>query len=209
LKVRRTPSVSTCETASTSAHTAKASGESRDHEIGERLVRIAVAHILEIWPSEQGVPTEADGVLKRSRSLPLNTFIEVLIRSAKISQNTLTLALHYLKKIEPEAKIALQSPVADAGQPTLPGQSEARRNGNPLVDGRRAFLSCLMLAHKYHNDRRCSNRTWSKITTLEAKELTYLEMNTLKLLNYNLFVSEDDFEAFLKSTISRDKLLDA
>ncbi|CAG8479676.1 4943_t:CDS:2 [Diversispora eburnea] len=60
--------------------------------------------------------------------------------------------------------------------------------------GRRMFLAALIVASKYLQDRNYSNRAWSKISGLPVNEINANEICFLKLIDYDLFISEDIFK---------------
>jgi len=64
----------------------------------------------------------------------------------------------------------------------------------PLLCGRRMFLSSLILASKYLQDRNYSNKAWSKISGLSLKEINENELVFLKLIDWELHLKFDDFK---------------
>lgn len=60
--------------------------------------------------------------------------------------------------------------------------------------GRRTFLTALMLASKYSQDRNYSVAAWSKISGLTVAELSANEVKFLGAVEWNLFVSCEVYE---------------
>ncbi|SCU84804.1 LAMI_0C08944g1_1 [Lachancea mirantina] len=54
---------------------------------------------------------------------------------------------------------------------------------------RRIFLSCLILAHKYLNDRSFSMETWHCVSGLPSRDISSMERWCLNKLEYELFVT--------------------
>lgn len=65
----------------------------------------------------------------------------------------------------------------------------AMRSASPLLCGRRMFLAAIVVASKFLQDRTYSNRTWSKISGLETREIEQLERVFLHTIQYDLYVS--------------------
>ncbi|CAG8572727.1 5967_t:CDS:2, partial [Racocetra fulgida] len=68
------------------------------------------------------------------------------------------------------------------------------QNNDPATCGRRMFLASLIIASKYLQDRNYSNRAWAKISGLSVHEVNANEVCFLKLIDYNLFITEDVFK---------------
>ncbi|KAL4400898.1 PHO85 cyclin-5 [Malassezia pachydermatis] len=69
---------------------------------------------------------------------------------------------------------------------------------SPLLCGRRMFLAAIVVASKFLQDRTYSNRTWSKISGLETREIEQLERVFLQTIHYNLVVSESEWAQWTK-----------
>jgi hypothetical protein len=59
--------------------------------------------------------------------------------------------------------------------------------------GRRVFLTCLILASKWLQDRNYSTRAWSNISGLGAGEIQQNEMAFLVAVDWKLHIREDIF----------------
>ncbi|KAJ3348921.1 hypothetical protein HDU83_000977 [Entophlyctis luteolus] len=55
------------------------------------------------------------------------------------------------------------------------------------------FLSSLIVASKFLQDRNYSNKAWSNISGLPVSEINARELEFLTLIDYELFVSRDTF----------------
>ncbi|KAI9350909.1 cyclin-domain-containing protein, partial [Obelidium mucronatum] len=128
----------------------------------------AASIIESIWPTQ--IP---NGCVK---VLPLKVFIQEILRRSKTSFSTLQLALFYIVRLRNElAKDSAQS-----------------QDGLPIC-GRRMFLTALILASKYLQDRNYSNKAWSKISGLSVLEINSNEFKFLSLIDYELFVGHETF----------------
>jgi len=56
------------------------------------------------------------------------------------------------------------------------------------------FLAALMTAHKYTQDKKYHIRTWSEVSGLSVQEICVNERLFLELLDYKLFVNDEDFK---------------
>jgi PHO85 cyclin-5 len=116
--------------------------------------------------------------------LPLRTFIQETLRRSRTSYSTLQVALYYLILIKPHV------PKHDFTM-EQPDESHSIR---ALQCGRRMFLSALILASKYLQDRNYSARAWSKISGLNTLEINQNEMAFLLAVNWQLHITDAVFQ---------------
>lgn len=62
----------------------------------------------------------------------------------------------------------------------------------------RIILGCLILAIKYNQDLYYTNKEYAKIGGVSLQELNRLEYLSSELINFNLFISEDLYQKYLK-----------
>ena len=62
----------------------------------------------------------------------------------------------------------------------------------------RIILGCLLLAIKYNEDIYFTNEQYAKIGGVPLQELNRLEYFSSQLLNFNLYISEDIYQKYLK-----------
>jgi hypothetical protein len=62
----------------------------------------------------------------------------------------------------------------------------------------RIILGCLLLAIKYNEDLYYTNEQYAKVGGVSVQELNDLELYSIQLLNYNLFISEDIYEKYIQ-----------
>ena len=62
----------------------------------------------------------------------------------------------------------------------------------------RIILGCLLLAIKYNEDIYFTNEQYAKIGGVSLEELNRLESNSIVLLNFKLYISEDLFQKYSK-----------
>lgn len=125
----------------------------------------------------QVIPCTGDKSSKSSpgeKSLPsLMTFISRLVRYTNVYSGTLMTTLVYLNKLKQKLpKNALGMPCTR----------------------HRIFLSCLILASKFHNDSSPKNVHWASYTDglFTLKDVNLMERQLLYLLNWDIKVSNDD-----------------
>lgn len=158
----------------------------RDTEPTDSIVRMIVFFctnlINSIWCTNGQSPVEA-ATRQGGNVLPLEIFITETLRRSKTSYSTLQIALYYL--------ILLKQ--------CLPSQSVADKSGcRAMQCGRRMFLTSLILASKYLQDRNYSARAWSKISGLPLKEINENERRFLSIVNWDLHVPKSTFENWSK-----------
>ena len=135
-----------------------------------------------IWPLS-ACPPKVDAKFYGGGVLPLKTFIQETLRRSKTSYSTLQVALYYLILLK-------------AHLPTIDFTQEQPKGGGcrAMQCGRRMFLSALILASKYLQDRNYSTRAWSKISGLRTVEINQNEVEYLKAIDWNLHVPKEMFD---------------
>jgi hypothetical protein len=116
--------------------------------------------------------------------LPLRTFIQETLRRSRTSYSTLQVALYYLILIKPHV------PKHDFTME----QPDDVHSIRALQCGRRMFLSALILASKYLQDRNYSARAWSKISGLNTLEINQNEMAFLLAVNWRIHITDAVFQ---------------
>ena len=135
-----------------------------------------------IWPLSI-VPCQAEGGNGRG-VLPLRTYIEETLRRSRTSYSTLQVALYYLVLIMP------QIPKNDFTMEQFADCPASRA----LMCGRRMFLSALILASKYLQDRNYSAKAWSKMSGLKISEINSNERTFLERVSWKLHIPKPKFE---------------
>jgi PHO85 cyclin-5 len=137
-----------------------------------------------IWPLSEPACPAIPGFSQSHSVLPLKTYIQETLKRSKTRFSTLQVALYYLvllKEVIPACNYTME-----------------QQDGNPhriaLQCGRRMFLTALMLASKYLQDRNYSAKAWSKITGLQVKEINLNEIAFLLAIDWNLHVKDSTFE---------------
>lgn len=113
--------------------------------------------------------------------LPLRTFIQETLRRSRTSYSTLQVALYYLIKIKPHV-------------PNSDSTKDEKPVCRAMQCGRRMFLSALILASKYLQDRNYSARAWSKISGLNTLEINQNELMFLEAVGWKLHITEALFQ---------------
>lgn len=122
----------------------------------------------------QVIPCQEDKTLKSGKALPsLMTFINRLVRHTNVYTGTLMATLVYLDRLK------LKLPRNALGLPCT---------------RHRIFLSCLILASKYHNDLLPKNKHWAKYSEglFSLQDVNLMERQLLYLLNWDVHVSNAD-----------------
>lgn len=88
-----------------------------------------------------------------------------------------------------------------------------QKSNSKFISSRKIWLSCLILATKYHSEANYSLLVWSKWTGLTASELNEYERFVLEILDYNLCFNVQDFQKiksniYSKGTSNHLKIID-
>ena len=134
-------------------------------------VDFATALLASIWPNSA-----------YGRGISLFDFVSESLRRSKTSYSTLQVALFYIIMLKPKVPEDRFTKEQNEGLDQL-----------PLQCGRRMFLSALMLASKYLQDKNYSTTAWSKITGLTCAEINEHERMVLAALDYSLHIPKDIF----------------
>src|ERR1700760_2855296 len=147
-------------------------------------IESATTLVAAIWPLSEPACPAIPGFSQSHSVLPLKTYIQETLKRSKTRFSTLQVALYYLillKEVIPPCNFTMEQP-----------------DNNPhriaLQCGRRMFLTALMLASKYLQDRNYSAKAWSKITGLQVKEINLNEIAFLLAIDWKLHVQETTFE---------------
>ncbi|KAF3768714.1 hypothetical protein M406DRAFT_273187, partial [Cryphonectria parasitica EP155] len=144
----------------------------------DNLVDSSTQIVEAIWPTSSVVCRDETN---SSSVLPLRTFIQETLRRSRTSYSTLQVALYYLVLIKdqlPERDFTME-------------QTDDCHSSRALQCGRRMFLSALILASKYLQDRNYSARAWSKISGLNTNEINQNEMAFVLAVNWKLHITEE------------------
>ncbi|KAM3513657.1 hypothetical protein MY11210_002668 [Beauveria gryllotalpidicola] len=147
----------------------------------DSLVDSSTQIVEAIWPLSSAACRSEPGT---RTVLPLRTFIQETLRRSRTSYSTLQVALYYLVLIKPHVpkhNFTMEQP-------------EDRHADRALQCGRRMFLSALILASKYLQDRNYSARAWSKISGLNTLEINQNEICFLLAVNWKLHIADDVFQ---------------
>lgn len=165
----------------------------RDTENTDAIVKMIVIFctnlISSIWSTSAVYETTASSH-PGSNVLPLQIFITETLRRSKTSYSTLQVALYYL--------ILLKQCLPTSQQVKSSNQTGCRA----MQCGRRMFLTALILASKYLQDRNYSARAWSKISGLPLKEINDNERNYLCIVGWDLHVPKETFENWSKIVLA-------
>ena len=176
----------------------------RKHKIFvEGLLTVTTSFVETIWPLSRETPRSSTD-FNGAGVLPLRTFIQETCRRSKTSYSTLQIALYYLvllKGVLPDldftreqhkesehADRTSRDPQILLGQPYGPSGSRV------MQCGRRMFMSALMLAAKYLQDRNFSVKAWAKISGLSCTEINKNEKAYLQSIEYRLHLKKEHFD---------------
>ncbi|KAI8096615.1 uncharacterized protein BX664DRAFT_324410, partial [Halteromyces radiatus] len=149
------------------------------------LVELTVNVIESIWPTQQhssdNATTNCNDTTKRTgRVADTKHFIKHFLKASRTRHSTLLIAIFYLFRLKPKLATVLTT---------------AMPSDRPYYAcGRRMFLSAVILAHKYQNDRTYRNTSWAALTGLPVEQITRSERLFLQLMDYQLYISKESYE---------------
>ena len=60
----------------------------------------------------------------------------------------------------------------------------------------RLFYTCLMVTQKYYEDNSYNNKSYADLVGISCDELLDMEMEYMSLVDYQLFIKEDEFQKY-------------
>lgn len=169
----------------------------------EGLLAVTTSFVEAIWPLSRETPRSSTD-FNGAGVLPLRTFIQETCRRSRTSYSTLQIALYYLvllKGVLPDLDFTREQPresdIADIvprDPHVLLGQPRGPSGCRVMQCGRRMFMSALMLAAKYLQDRNFSVKAWAKISGLSCLEINKNEKAYLQSIEYRLHLKKEHFE---------------
>ncbi|KAJ3051887.1 hypothetical protein HK097_007101 [Rhizophlyctis rosea] len=173
----------------------------------ENLIATTTRLLETLWPSPTTpIPCPAS---TSTRLTPLPQVISSLLRRSRTSCSTLHLSLLYLvrlrnavvgrktvrERIRSFSTPSASSPASSSSSATTPTQTLKH---HPLLCPRRSFLTSLILAHKYLNDKALSNGAWARISGLGVQEINLAEREFLICVGYEVGVKEGVWERWCR-----------
>lgn len=110
---------------------------------------------------------------KYPTSIPIRDYIDRILKYTHIEESTMVIALIYLDKICATNRILIEE-----------------NNIHRLV------LVSVVMAIKYNEDDLYTDKYYAKVGGITMDELTFLELEYVKLMNYAFFVTDDTFDIY-------------
>ncbi|RKF64470.1 putative g1 s-specific cyclin pas1 [Erysiphe neolycopersici] len=143
----------------------------------DSLVDSSANMVEAIWPLS-AVPYKNSFGYKEI--IPLREFIQETLYRSGTSYSTLQVTLYYLILIKPHV----------LNQDYVIGENSRDNSRLALLCGRRMFVSALILASKYLQDRNFTAQAWSKISGLDVLEINKNEVTFLLAVDWQLHITE-------------------
>jgi len=158
-----------------------------------------------IWPNEQG----------RSKSSVLKRFIKHVLKYSNATASIYVCAIYYLYNLKDNnryknllQRIQLEIENTKQEQGFLNNYNIHERccpscgayiscyKSETIVCKCRLFLTSLILASKFGQDKNYSNKAWSKISRFSVENINYNERFFLNLIDYKLFINMESYRSF-------------
>ncbi|RHZ68405.1 hypothetical protein Glove_295g54 [Diversispora epigaea] len=59
------------------------------------------------------------------------------------------------------------------------------------------YLTAVILADKFHNDHRYSNKSWAEMIEIPFDVVNFMELTFLKCLNFQIYINGDEFASWI------------
>lgn len=144
----------------------------RNHKDYKKLMNILCIIIGETI--EKLICFDDERIYKNKKGKNIKNYIKNLINKVNLEPSTLILSTIYLDRLCNKGKVKL--------------------NINNACE---IFLICLLLAIKFNEEYFENNKFYSKIGGIKNKNLNQLENQVLRIINFNLYVYEEQFESYI------------
>jgi len=155
-----------------------------------------------IWPNEQ----------EKSRNFVLKKFIKHVIKYSNVTTSIYICAIYYLLNLKDNSRYnnllqRIQLEIENTKQEqgfinncniherccSSCGAYISCYKSETIVCKCRLFLTSLILASKFGQDKNYSNKAWSKISRFSVENINYNERFFLNLIDYKLFINMKSF----------------
>ena len=123
--------------------------------------------------------------------MPLCAFLEHILQRSRATYATLLATFYYLTLLR--SSISKQNSTTDRPENCMPVPRALRCQ-------RRMFITALILAWKYTQDRQYSLGVWAKISGLCSQEIKANEAIFLETVDWRLFIPQAAFERWVRAT---------
>ncbi|KAJ1570139.1 hypothetical protein HK096_004512 [Nowakowskiella sp. JEL0078] len=129
------------------------------------------------------IPQNEDSAISHERQYAMQKFCTRILSLTKSSRSVIFVSLLYVYRLTTLSSM-------NSAHMTLFASVQAL--GLKLTP-RQLMTVTLMLAYKYLEDRKFSATAWAKISSIDVNELNSVERECLAALQFNLYVSEQEF----------------
>ncbi|KAJ3038213.1 hypothetical protein HDV00_000885 [Rhizophlyctis rosea] len=168
----------------------------------ESLIATTTRLLETLWPSPTTTPppTYQPTTPCSTRLTPLPQVISSLLRRSRTSCSTLHLSLLYLVRLRNAVvgRKTVRDRIRSFSSSSSSSSSTHNLKHHPLLCPRRSFLTSLILAHKYLNDKALSNGAWARISGLAVSEINLAEREFLICVGYEVGVKEGVWERWCR-----------
>ncbi|KAJ3126216.1 hypothetical protein HK098_007772 [Nowakowskiella sp. JEL0407] len=155
------------------------------HPLGKKAAILTLCLIKSYFPSQS--QPHLKPVFETKESQLIYLFCNHLINTTHVSSNIVYLSLLYLNRI-------LGSPIRLASASSgLDSDLSSVQQDSGSLSPRQIITTCMMMGSKFHDDRRYSNKLWSKVSGVELSDLNKSEWKCLSAIKYGLFVGEREW----------------
>ena len=117
--------------------------------------------------------SDINDVLSNLDNYDFEDLFRFCVKIFKINDNILVLIMMYIDKIIANGNFIL-----------------CEKNINKL------FYTCLMITQKYYEDNSFNNKTFANLVRLNCDELLKMEIEFMNMINFELFIKDEDFEKY-------------
>lgn len=161
----------------------------------QRLSNLASLMVYTLWFDIPLVTLLADWNLPGNRYFKFKSQCEKVLASTRLSPSVVVVGLKYLQRVKKE--ITRYTAFLTYRLKQM-GQYAASNEMTPFPTESIIWASCLLLSHKYLDDKHYSNPIFAGVNSITSQELKKAEMECLRLLDFNLAILEEEYVEWRK-----------
>jgi hypothetical protein len=154
----------------------------------QRLSNLASLMVYVIWFDIPLTQLLVDWNLPGNRYFKFRANCERMLAATRLSPSVVVVGLKYMERVKNLIAAERAS-----------GQYPMSNEDTPFANESVIWASCLLLSHKYLDDKHYSNPVFAGVNTITTPELNTAERECLRLLDFKLAILENEYSDFRKS----------
>ncbi|KAJ3088866.1 hypothetical protein HK102_007737 [Quaeritorhiza haematococci] len=171
----------------------------------QRLANLASMMMFVLW-FDVPLLSLLESNVPNSRYAAFRVMCERVLGATKLTPAVVILALKYVQEVRLAVQSFREEVVVQPTSPSIPYASPPSSALTPppsethqqsiLSSESQVWAACLLLAHKFVDDKHFANATFASVHGLTASQLNRAERECLRLLDFRLMTTEDEYNTW-------------